>query len=93
VTRVDVAVDLPDVHMGDFVFDRPAAPIRRAILRKGKLETLYLGKNAAGQVRIYDKGAQLGDASLVLTRIEYAVQPNRTGELMKFRMVFRLAWP
>lgn len=80
VTRLDIAFDLPGIRVGDYVFDRKLAPIRNCILRKGRLETIYLGQRARGQARVYDKGAEQGDPSLVLTRVEIATQPNRIGD-------------
>jgi len=76
VTRVDVAVDLPGIQIGDYAFERPKSPIRHLIYRKGRLETLYLGTKAKGQFCIYDKGAQLGDKTKVLTRVEARACPN-----------------
>jgi len=77
VTRADLTVDLPGVKIGDYVFERTNSPIRRVILNKGRLETIYLGKTAAGQACIYDKGAQVGNDALTLTRVEVHCHPNR----------------
>lgn len=77
VTRADITVDLPGVCIRDFVFERSNSPIRRVISRAGELQTLYFGTKASGQVCIYDKGAHLGDQSLVLTRVEVHTRPNR----------------
>jgi hypothetical protein len=77
VTRADLTVDLPGLKIGDYVFERTNSPVRRLIFKKGNLETIYLGKTAAGQACIYDKGAQLGDKTLTLTRVEVHCQPNR----------------
>jgi hypothetical protein len=78
VTRADLTVDLPGVKIDDYVFERTNSPIRRLILKKGTLETIYLGKSATGQACIYDKGAQLGDKTLILTRVEVHSKPNRS---------------
>jgi hypothetical protein len=83
VTRLDIAVDLPGIRVGDYVFDRKQSPIRQCILRKAHLETIYLGKRARGQARVYDKQAQLGgDPSAILTRVEIAAAPNRIAEAL-----------
>lgn len=77
VTRADIAIDLPGVKIGDFVFERTNARYRTPISFNGTLQTLYLGKSSHGQICIYDKGAQLGQAHLTMTRIEVHCRPNR----------------
>lgn len=80
VTRIDVAVDLEGIQIGDYVFDRLKAPLRVAYYKKGQLQTVYLGKNAKGQARVYDKAAELKDPSRTRTRIEVAACPRCTGD-------------
>jgi len=77
VTGADVTVDCPGVAIGDYVFERTNSPTRRPFYAKGQFQTIYLGKKAGGQVCIYDKGAQLDDPTLTLTRVEVHSRPNR----------------
>jgi hypothetical protein len=41
------------------------------------MQTMYLGNQAKGQFRIYDKRAQLGVPGPPLTRVEIAARPNK----------------
>lgn len=77
VTRVDIAVDLPGVRIGDYAFERAKSPIRTNVLRLDNLETTYLGKKFNGQFCVYDKSAQLGDTSAEITRVETHICPNK----------------
>lgn len=78
VTRLDVAVDIEGIQPDDYVWDTSKAIYRSHILKRENLETLYLGsKNAArakGQVRIYDKAAQMKIPNSKLTRVERVVK-------------------
>lgn len=76
VTRADIAVDLPGVQIGDFVFERLRSPLRQAIFRRGYLQTIYMGTRAKGQACVYDKAAQMGLKGVKLTRVEVRTRPN-----------------
>ncbi|MEK7994574.1 MAG: hypothetical protein AAB403_12290 [Planctomycetota bacterium] len=78
ITRADIAIDLPGVWIGDYVFERAKSPIRTFVLHQGEPQTLYLGKQFHGQCRVYDKSAQQGDTTKELTRVEVCASPNRT---------------
>ena len=55
VTRVDIAVDLTNVRMDDFILLPPLLVSMRAFSRSGTLSTLYLGKQSGNQTKIYNK--------------------------------------
>jgi hypothetical protein len=76
VTRVDIALDVDGIKIDNYVFDRKNAPIRHVIAKHGVVETIYLGSNAKGQVRVYDKGRQLNDSSICRLRIEAVCRPQ-----------------
>src|SRR5665213_527466 len=76
VTRLDIAVDIPGMRPGDYIWERPKSPLRRPVYKKGALETLYLGSTFKGQITIYDKAVQQGNAGAKLTRIEARMRPN-----------------
>jgi hypothetical protein len=89
VTRLDVAIDIDGIQPDDYVWDTSKAIYRSHILKRARLETLYLGsKNAArakGQVRIYDKAAQMKIPNSKLTRVERVVKSGvlRVADLPK----------
>jgi hypothetical protein len=72
VTRLDVALDVPDVLPDDYLWELAKGVYRNPIIKRGRLETQYLGnwKAAKGGIRVYDKGAEMGFPNLKLTRIE-----------------------
>lgn len=78
VTRVDAALDLIGVRIGDFIWDRPGITKRKMIAGKGGIETLYLGSCKAGHLALYDKRAQAHLSGPPVTRIEYRCLHRQT---------------
>jgi hypothetical protein len=76
VTRADIAVDFPGIHMDHHIFERPKNLIRWPLFKKGVMQTVYMGRQAKGSLRIYDKRAQLGVPGPPLTRVERTTRPK-----------------
>ena len=78
VTQLDLAIDIEGVRPDDCAWELPKASYRNNIMRAGKLQTQDLGSNKTaktkGQVRIYDKGAEMGLPGLAITRVERVVK-------------------
>jgi hypothetical protein len=79
VTRVDVALDIPGILPGDYLWAVSGGHYREWRLHSGKLETLYLGAKDAtkGFIRIYDKGVETGEPGLKMTRVERVFRSNK----------------
>jgi hypothetical protein len=80
VTRLDVAVDVPNVQIGDYLYERPKSALRVLYSKHGQPETVYLGQQAKGQCRIYDKCAEQGVGGPSLTRFEMTLKPQKPFE-------------
>jgi hypothetical protein len=80
VTGFDVALDVYGITPDDYLWEQGTGNYRDPVVHRGRLETLYLGNRSAargkGLVRIYDKGVELGDPGLTLTRIERECRSN-----------------
>jgi hypothetical protein len=76
ITRCDIAVDLPGVQIGDYVFDSSRSRLRNTYYRLFDLQTVYMGTRAKGQMCIYDKKAQTGSKGDAWTRVEMRTRPN-----------------
>lgn len=78
VTRLDVAVDLPGVQIGDFAWEARKKRCRALYLKAGELQTVYSGKKRENCVVIYDKAAQLKQPPEVKrTRAEVRLRPQK----------------
>jgi len=79
ITRIDVAVDLPDLTM-DSIHFLPKKPAHMLQLSPGgEIETIYFGKPKSNQIAIYDrakKRAKLGQEMPQCLRIERKLKPG-----------------
>lgn len=74
VTRIDVALDLPAVTLGDFAWDVRGKKVRRPYLSGLKLRSIGFGSPKHGSVSVYDKSGDGSEAPL--TRIEARMKPG-----------------
>lgn len=79
ITRLDIAVDLPDLTMDSIHFQskKPAHMVR--LFPDGQLETIYIGKPKSNQIAIYDrskKRASKNQSYPQCLRIERRLKPS-----------------
>jgi hypothetical protein len=96
VTRLDVAIDIAGVRPDDCAWELPKALYRKNIIKAGRLQTIYLGSSKTakekGQVRIYDKAAEMGLPGVAITRVERVVKASnlRMHQLPDLSNVFKV---
>ena len=75
VTRVDVAVDLHGVTVGQVRFLNNWGTSERIMGTGGEIETIYMGKSTSDQTKIYNKGKQAKlSSNFVITRVERSIR-------------------
>jgi hypothetical protein len=78
LTRLDIAVDLTDIRIGDFAWEARKKRCRALYMKAGTLETVYCGKKRENCVVIYDKAAELKlSPETSLTRAEIRLRPQK----------------
>lgn len=87
VQRFDLAIDIPMARDQLQLVQRPGSGYQKFVSTDGQAVTEYTGERShhAG-IKLYDKGADLGQPDLICTRCEITVDPR------KYRSVSDL-WP
>jgi hypothetical protein len=74
-TRIDIAVDLHGVKVGQVRFLNKWGTTERIIGTSGEIETIYVGKSTSSQTKIYNKAKEAKlPPEVVITRIERSIR-------------------
>ena len=79
VSRMDVAIDLHDVTVGQLRFLSKGWTTQKTVDTGGQFQTIYIGKSTGQQTKVYNKLLQLKlSASMPVTRIERSLKPSQS---------------
>ena len=74
-TRIDIAVDLHGVKVGQVRFLNNWGTTERIIGTDGQIETIYVGKSTSSQTKIYNKAKEAKlPPDVVITRVERSIR-------------------